>query len=626
MSEIICPLCGKPNSPDANECQYCHAPLKTGGFLAEPEGEQVAPPEEGSHQPSEHAPTPGPTSDLEGAVPDWLKETEANFLSQSDLSSEETTPGTDSEHVDSRLNPPASSPEPTESAIDDEWLASLLEQAGAVDNRKAKPSGKTPADLPYSDEGLGSRAGDEEPPAVPTSPAEKPDWLASLEASSKIKLEGGMFSSEPDAIPDIPVEPQEEKAPEPAEKPDWLIKPGIPPAENKPDESKFEAEESLAPAEIPGWLEPLRPSEPASPTSPVEDVSGADIVTAGPLVGLRGVISPQPSAIRPQKPPTYSIKLKVTEDQQTRLQMMEEMLEDEEKPKPLPAQPVFTSRYIFRLIVALALLLPIIWMIISGGRQSSGPQPGNVTGVVDFNQRVQALPVNAAVLVAFDYEAGFSGELNTAISTVLSQLMKKNAYLAFVATSPMGPALAESILKTTSTNLSGSAATYTNYANLGYIPGGTLGLLGLASSPRSILPYALNGSDVWSGPVLKPITAVKDFAAIIVIANDPDTARMWIEQVGPQLQEAGVPLLIISSAQAEPLIQPYYQASPSQVQGLLGGLTGGLAYAAAVGDYQPDGVWDAYSAGITISVLIILIGSVAGVLMKVIPIGKKKEP
>ena len=152
-----------------------------------------------------------------------------------------------------------------------------------------------------------------------------------------------------------------------------------------------------------------------------------------------------------------------------------------------------------------------------------------------------------------------------------------------------------------------------------------MGLLGLASSPKSILPYTLDNRNVWVQAPLNDVLTISDFSAVIVITNDPDTARIWIEQVGTQLKSSGTPLLFITSAQAEPLIRPYFQASASLVQGLIGGLTGGVAYARTVGNYQPVGVWDAFSAGITISILIILIGSIAGVVVKVLAPGKKKE-
>jgi hypothetical protein len=38
-----------------------------------------------------------------------------------------------------------------------------------------------------------------------------------------------------------------------------------------------------------------------------------------------------------------------------------------------------------------------------------------------------------------------------------------------------------------------------------------------------------------------------------------------------------------------------------------------------------NGEWDAFSAGITISVLILLVGSIAGILVKMLPDNRKKE-
>jgi hypothetical protein len=207
---------------------------------------------------------------------------------------------------------------------------------------------------------------------------------------------------------------------------------------------------------------------------------------------------------------------------------------------------------------------------------------------------------------------------------VITQLKIKNIYMTLVTTTPSGPALAESIINAGS-GLDGMPESYSYYTDLGYLPGGTLGLLGLAESPRAVLPYSLDGINVWAIAPLNTISSISDFSAVIVITNDPDTARSWIEQVGPVLQVDGTPLLIVTSSQAEPLIRPYYEANPSQVQGLVAGYAGGMAYGRTVGNIQQSGIWDAYSIGISASVLIILIGSIFGVVVKIPSSSKKKE-
>jgi hypothetical protein len=315
------------------------------------------------------------------------------------------------------LNPLPTPPSDQENAIDDDWLASLLAEAGvdqpAQSGGQEEPAGGSLEERSQAEFQEHAETPAEEEAAIPTLPSEKPAWLTSLEASSTIKLEGGMPPAEVNLELPEPLEADEEVEEAPPAPPEWLK---VPDSEESVPSPK---EPEISPAELPGWLEALRPADTVTPSGPVEDVSNADIVTAGPLMGLRGVISPHHSAIRARKPPTYSIKLRVTDEQNARVEMMQELLANEEKPTPLPSQPIITSRNIFRIIIAVSLLLPIIWMIISGKQNTTLPQTGDIPGVVDFTQQIQNLPSGAAVLVAFDYEAGFSGELNIAITNVL---------------------------------------------------------------------------------------------------------------------------------------------------------------------------------------------------------------
>jgi hypothetical protein len=627
MTDIICPLCGKSNPPELDECMYCQAPLNATGFLApsDQEGQEnpLIFPSGESDQAESQVLKPESSSPLEQAIPDWLKNTEANFLEGTEAKPERQAPDDISEQIDSLLSQTSTPDNITQPAIDDDWLASLLAEAGS--EVSPLPSQEEPLDEnaePVNENITQSFVEEplEEEGGLPPTPVEKPDWLTGLEASSKIKLEGEITPTEALVMGAGVAQTIESVDSGSMDIPDWIGK--IEPEETPP--ALEEPGSQIAPAELPGWLEALRPEENVSATEPVEDLSAADIVAAGPLVGLRGVINAHPSAIRARKPPTYSIKLRVTDEQRARVAMMEALLADEQKPKPLASQPVLTSRNIFRLVIAAALILPIAWMIITGSQQVPTPQPGEVPGVVDFTQEVQALPAGLPVLLAFDYEAGFSGEMNLAVSTLITQLMIKNAFMTMVTTLPSGPALAESLISS-SVGAEGNLAPYPYYANLGYIPGGTLGLRGLALSPKSVLPYSLDEVNVWVSAPLDTISTINDFSAVIVLTNDPDTARSWIEQVGPVLRVDGTPLLIVTSSQAEPMIRPYYEASPSQVQGMVSSLVGGLAYGSAVGNIQQNGEWDAFSIAITVSVLIILIGSISRAVLKIPVPGKKKE-
>ena len=618
MSEITCPLCGKLNPDDRDECIYCQAPLKPAGFTAPSEGRDEA--EEESPLSEIPGEAGGPAdSSLEQAIPDWLRDTEANFLVPEEGKPDEPGVSQVSDQIDSLLDQPLTQSSESAPTIDDDWLESLLAEAGLNEITPEYP--RDGPDEARGEPGEGAKvsgtfneSAEEEQP-LQEEPIEKPDWLQDLEAGSSSKLESEPLLWE-EEIGTGTLKPGEEKGPREYDFSNTPTEPG---------DEDAEPESSLAPAELPGWLEALRPTEEIKTSGPVEDLSTAEVVTEGPLVGLRGVISAHPSALRARKPPTYSIKLRVTDEQRSRVEMMEELLRDEQKPKPLPTRSIISSRNITRLVIAVVLLVPIVWMVITGSQRTASPHPANFPGVVDFTQQIQILPSGSPVLLAFDYEAGFSGEMKPAVNTLLSQLMNKNAFLAFVTTSTAGPALAESMLVASQESSAVGAASYTNYANLGFIPGGSTGLLGLATSLRSLMPYSLTGESVWLATPLNVIDSITDFSAVIVITSDPGTARSWIEQVGPFLKAEGKPLLFITSSQAEPLIHPFFEAVPSQVQGMVAGLAGGLAYARTGGSIQQNGTWDAFSIGVTISALIILIGAVIGVVVKVLATEKRTE-
>jgi hypothetical protein len=143
MSDILCPLCGKPNPPELDECQYCQAPLKSGGFIpsseGEEEGDRITPGAGEGSQPKIPGGESQSLSNLEDAVPDWLRDTEAGFLEPDEPSPEEPKPEEPvpdelSAQIASLINPPAKPAESADNGIDEEWLASLLAEAGAVES------------------------------------------------------------------------------------------------------------------------------------------------------------------------------------------------------------------------------------------------------------------------------------------------------------------------------------------------------------------------------------------------------------------------------------------------------------------------------------------------------------
>jgi hypothetical protein len=385
-------------------------------------------------------------------------------------------------------------------------------------------------------------------------------------------------------------------------------------------------EPDLAPAELPGWLEAMRPVEAVAPTVPFEDVSDQQEVTAGPLIGLRGVLSAEPGAVQHRKPKAFSIKLQVTAEQQARVALLQEMLASEKEPKPLPSKPVISSQYIFRLVIALVLLLPVLWIVLIGSQSVPLPAQGSVPPeVTDFRQSVTTLSANDPVLLSFDYQPGYLGEMDAAAAAVIQDLVDRDVYLALVSTSTTGPVLAERFIGYLNNQPEYAQDPYTNYANFGYIPGGAIGLLGLAEELRLTIPYTLDSLDVWGNQPLNSITTLADFERVIVLTDDSDTARAWIEQVGPSLDEEDTPLLMVVSAQAEPMVLPYYESNLKQVSGLVSGMAGGAAYESISGISSLARVsWDAFSLGLLVAEVIIIVGVILSI-STVALVGDKKD-
>jgi hypothetical protein len=101
---------------------------------------------------------------------------------------------------------------------------------------------------------------------------------------------------------------------------------------------------------------------------------------------------------------------------------------------------------------------------------------------------------------------------------------------------------------------------------------------------------------------------------VVVITEDPDDARAWIEQVQPRI--SNTPLLTVVSAQAEPLIRPYYSSGQNaQVSGIVSGLMGGAAYELTVGRTNLGRTyWDAFSVGLIIALGAVLVGGMVNIV------------
>ncbi len=475
-----------------------------------------------------------------------------------------------------------------------------------------------------------------EPPAstIPAEPdPEAPDWLSGLEKdglgwpapgegeSPSEDLETDWLDKiEDDEIPDIgEFEPTGEDLFEIEELTELLSEVD---ADGQLSEFTGGEADGLAPAELPGWLEAMRPVESSQGGEGILDQGS--IEQSGPLAGLSGVLMAEPEIARLRKAPKLTSMLHVTDAQNNHVKVFKELLETEGQAPATPKPVVVTSQGILRWLSAFFLIL-VIGLVVIGETQfvPELPLASVPAEVINTSELVNALEPQDPVLISFDFEPGTSGEMDAAAAAVVDHLMIRGAYLTLVSTSPTGPALAEHFI--TFVQKEHQYTSGSQYANLGFIPGGASGLLGFVQMPQRITPLTFDGMAAWKTRPLQGVFSLADFNMVIVITDNPDTARSWIEQVEPRLQ--GTPLIAVVSAQAEPILRPYVGGEDAQVRGMVGGVIGGAAYEQVTG--KPNlarTYWDALNYGLMTAIAAILIGGAANIFKIVFKRSKPGRP
>jgi hypothetical protein len=406
------------------------------------------------------------------------------------------------------------------------------------------------------------------------------------------------------------------------ELPEWLGEDveKIGPVETAP--TPGEKGEDLAHADLPSWLESMRPIESAALPAPVVEPSDKQVEGTGPLAGLRSVLPSEFELGARNAPAAYTVKLQVSDTQKTHASIIDELIKSEGQAGELPGRRTLGPQQLLLIAIFAILLLALLWPMLTGSQ--SVEMPYYSTEALEASNAIGNLPEVAPVLLAVDYEPGLSGEMEATASAILDHLMLKGAYLTLVSTLPTGPVQAERLVQGVNERGEHTYQSGDMYANLGYIPGGTVGIRSFAISPRQIMPFAIDGAEVWNTTALASIQKLSDFEMVLVLTENPSTARTWIEQVKPLLGDK--PLLMVVSAQVEPVVRPYFEGDPQVVQGIVAGLPGGATYENMIGRFSlARKYWDAYSVGISLIALLLVVGGVIGIVLHYTA-GRKPAP
>ncbi len=557
---------------------------------------------------------PEPPSNIE--VPDWLKslETNAPVIEQPPAQNiplaETPAAGT----------PPSHDATETGSEVPG-WIKGLgRESAASQASSEVLPDWMKPAGPPSQT----PPAANPEPTAEEALPStELPDWLSSLKPAEPPPAEetpvapilgpGGPSTEETSSAPafteDSISSSDADEVFGSMQLPDWLTSAttGQPAAEENLPRAAAK-DESIAPAELPSWVQAMRPVEAA-----VQESSAAAGETAvessGPLAGLQGVLPAIPGAAVPSsRPKSHSIKLNATDEQQAQAALLEKILGAETAPVPMKASSVVTSQRVLRWALSAILLIVLGGVVFSQTQIFPLPSlaPNETNSAI---AAVNAIPQGAPVLAVFDYQPSTVGEMEAAGLPLMDQLiLLRHPRLAILSTSPTGAALAERFMSSalSTLNAQNSYQRGEQYVDFGYLPGGLTGVYAFAQSPTAAMPLGADRSAIWQSAPLQGVTHLSDFAAVIVLTDSVDSGRTWIEQTA--LERGSAPMIIVSSAQAGPMLLPYVDSG--QVAGLVSGLYGAAGVEQANGGL-PGRVrhyWDAYSVGLLIAVAAIILG------------------
>ncbi|MBK8794153.1 MAG: hypothetical protein IPN59_13765 [Holophaga sp.] len=159
------------------------------------------------------------------------------------------------------------------------------------------------------------------------------------------------------------------------------------------------------------------------------------------------------------------------------------------------------------------------------------------------------LSSSSHVLLALDFEPGYSAEMNTMLQPLLVQLQRQGVFVTAVSSSISGALIIEQAQNDLAAS-TGDPLKPWRVQNLGYLPGGPAGLLAFALEPARIIPVDVIEQKTWADAGLNPAAGMDNFSLVIVATDSTRSVSTWAEQVGPLRRQSEIELLMVSAQSA----------------------------------------------------------------------------
>ena len=266
-------------------------------------------------------------------------------------------------------------------------------------------------------------------------------------------------------------------------------------------------------------------------------------------------------------------------------------------PVPLPLWRRIGLDRVLYVLFAMVLLAGLLYPQYIAPIQTAAP---TAPGVTDLSQRLASLGPDDVVMIAYEWDAQRSAELRPLEQAVTSQLMSRKTKLILLSTDLQGTLLSFDLrgqLRAAGYNIDPDGRVFggRDYVFLGYRPGGEMALRLLSQNLRAEFGSDFEGRDATQGLLATNmdgsprVSQISDLAMIIVLADQPQDAQIWMEQV--HSTAPSVPITFLMPQETEPIVQPYLRL-PNVYH--LAGLQGALALNTLAG---ADGVAIAQAIG-----------------------------
>jgi hypothetical protein len=373
-------------------------------------------------------------------------------------------------------------------------------------------------------------------------------------------------------------------------------------------------------ADLPSWL---RPSEPEIPTETAEG-QALDWLTrlgaADESESESGLSAPITTKAGTPQRRLYQR----TPEQSAAIALLGQLIQTPYPEAAAAAVPAPLSRWqrigvdrVLYLLLLLALLAGALMPQLTAPLQTTAPA---AAGAADLRQLIAGLGPDDVVMMAYEWNAQRSAELQPLERAVIAPLIANKTKLIVLSTDLQGTMLSFDQLESLQAagyNIDPDGKRYggRDYVMLGYRPGGELALRGLAQDLRGQLRSDFDGNDASIGLLATKldgsprISGLADLSLIIVMADQPQDVQAWMEQV--HSAAPSVPIAFLLPQEAEPIAQPYLRL-PNIYH--LAGRQGALAINALAQGADSAGVAQAtgQQALAVIAFVILLIGGGLG--------------